>query len=269
MSTYSDYSSNMCEVKGKSFVSEYEEKVQAGMKVIKIVGSGQNFGNRGKEIIHYSNFFGGNAAEYIVPNGNITITSHGLGSGIYGLSQDYIDKNPPNITLSNRYTFIVENPYIISTEEQADNYIESSMNIMRCLESTIKREKVLDIYTIDHIVKNFVCNMPAFSIETVTSALLEFCNDYYFRKDAVEMPINYILKKVGYDGVVSEEGTSTHSWSKGNVKFIDYPTYKMGDKCHVAFIISRAGISRPMINLKSKGYALQSDNKWERLELLK
>lgn len=207
-------------------------------------------------IMHHSDFFGGNASEYILPKGNISITSHGLGSGIYGLSQEYVQKNVPD-NGSNSYMFIIKNPYIISSVEEFDTYIESSMKIMCDIEIAIKNENILDI---DDIAKNFVSKMTNFSIELVRCSLLEFYRDYYLRQDIVEMPINYILKKIGYDGVI----TPIQNWSKGNVKFIEYPNYKKGDNCDVAFLVSRSGISRQFINLKSKGYVLQ-DKKWTKM----
>jgi hypothetical protein len=213
--------------------------------------------------VHYSPFRGGNASEYIVPGGKIDITSHGMGSGIYGLSQQYIDNHPPQTTYGSvMYTFKIDLPYVISNDDECDRYVNSSKEIMRQLDSLTKRwggqeENIREIASI------FVTKMHNpldeekdydFNVEEVTKSLLRFWKDYHEREDFVEMPINYILKDIGNDGVMSVYGVSCHSWHKGDVKFMPYPTYEIGDSLPVAYILSRNGIEKPLTDLTRPKY---------------
>lgn len=228
---------------------------------------------------HYSPYFGGNASEYIVPKiGTMDITSHGMGSGIYCLSQKYVDQNPPSKNEnSNEYTFIIEQPFVILSDEECDNYIRASKQLMSELEimrknSIARVTQVTQVTqyatpTIDDFVplaKNFIDNISRESKEfqgtsgwnksTVSNSLFKFWADYHTRDDMVEMPINYILKGEGFDGVASAYGLSCHSWSKGNVKFVHYPTYKVGDSVPVKTFLLRSGFDKPIIDLMKHNY---------------
>ena len=231
------------------------------------------------QFIHYSPFPGGNASEYIIPKGKIDITSHGMGSGIYGLSQQYINKNPPFTTEhSEPYEFKIQLPYVINDEDECQRYVSASKTIMRYLQKFRDKEnKNQELYTEEKINSIFsdiaqqfidIIHDPSdlehkwdFEHKNVSKALSEFWYDYNNRTDMVEMPINYILKKEGNDGVISKVGVSCHSWHKGDVKFIPYPTYKDGDAMPVAIILLRSGISKPEVDLRRKNYWL-TKNIW-------
>ena len=290
--------------------------------------------NKEQVIYHHSPFIGGNSSEYIVINKNtkIDITSHGMGSGIYGLSHEYINKNPvnqPYETKSKEYTFKIDKPYRISTEKQCERSTSASKQVMRDLQevqyktlfgnsmpdsgtvdnlSTVpcfldeiskkfliimngdnsyEEEKTLIIFPqasssstgvysdsnpklsnnkIFHVSDNLTETKKKVDIEkntryseenqeeykfnqkNVISALTKFIKDYNEKTtgEQLEMPINYILKEEGFDGVMSAPYLSCHSWSKGDVKFIDYPTNKIGDKIHVSVFLGRNGIFKPV-----------------------
>ena len=42
--------------------------------------------------IYHSSNYENNASEYIIPSGNIFITNHGIGTGIYGITKKQIQK---------------------------------------------------------------------------------------------------------------------------------------------------------------------------------
>lgn len=215
---------------------------------------------------HFSPYFGGNASEFIVPKlGKIDITSHGMGSGIYGLSNSYISRNTPDMEEgSSRYTFKLELPYVIVNQEECDRYSSTSMKLSRNMEKLRKKmiEEPNSIFTIDNMIpiaKEFIKDIQQeFDLDTTATALLDFFNDYYNRNDFVEMPINYILKADGNDGVLSEVRTSCHSWGKGDVKFLEhYPLYKERDIQPVNNILTRDGFQRNTICL---GYKYDGEN---------
>lgn len=222
-------------------------------------------------IYHYSTFLGGNASEYIVPNGNIDITSHGMGSGIYGLSYEYTRLNPASNTfLSNEYIFTIYNPFVLKTDTECEMYMEGSKTLMRIIEENVREDIDIDIEKVISKIDLFMGDRTTseykeesdknphidkhFDLEMTKNAIKAFLTDYRERKNYVEMPINYILKAHGYDGVVSKPMTICHTWGRGNVKFIDYPTEKVEDKYPVGFILCRSGISRPLHSLSEYDY---------------
>jgi hypothetical protein len=199
-----------------------------------------------------------------------------MGSGIYGLSRQYVNKNPPGMTQgSSEYTFKIDIPYVIVNEEECERYVSASKTIMRALQDLGKSEKTepIQVVTDDNlreIAREFVAIMhdPSdvdhdwdFDLENVTNALSHFWYDYHTRTDVVEMPINYILKGEGKDGVITQPGVSCHSWHKGDVKFIPYPTYEVGDSIPVAFLLAREGVTKPVTDLERKNYRF-CDQMW-------
>lgn len=228
---------------------------------------------------HYSPFIGGNASEYIVAKGKINITSHGMGSGIYCLSDSYIKDNPSKGYSSKPNVFTIYNPFIISNIDDGDLYINASKTLMEDLETINSLSKPITQNDIINISKTFIDNIigdkylpnkrkrinnpscdkhynvydvykTIFKLHIVKDSLFKFLTDYNLRDDYIEMPINYILKALGFDGVCSTPGLPTHSWSKGNVKFIPYPTNKKHNITPVRYILCRSGIKKPIIDLK-------------------
>jgi len=109
-------------------------------------------------LFHYSSFKGGNASEYIIPKGKITITSHGMGSGIYGLSREYLSVHPPtNTELSKEYRFDIKNPFVLYTNEDCEKYMEMSMSLMRMIEENVNDISCIGIYS---IVSRYFYKLP-------------------------------------------------------------------------------------------------------------
>jgi hypothetical protein len=216
---------------------------------------------------HFSEFFGGNASEFIIPrSGKINITSHQMGSGIYGLSKAFLEKSPPNRNEnSEEYIFNWGIPYVINNQQELDRYISASTTLAEQLEAlrkeftnnndTIVSDKIFTLMAekfIQLIKKNF-------DQKKVKKSITAFWYDYWNRDKYVEMPINYILRAEGMNGVLSNPKTVCQSWSKGNVLFLPhYPTYRYGDIQPVNFILANTGIDKEIICL---GY-IQEGNNW-------
>jgi hypothetical protein len=193
------------------------------------------------EIVHYSSYLGGNAAGFIVPKEHIDISSHGLGSGIYGVSRLYLSKYPATPNADEiEYVFKIDNPYVISNDEECERFIAASKNVMKRLQYMVdakKRDKSLIITeeNLREIAQGFAVDIQeSFDIDKVAKALSQFWTDYHNRTDMVAMPINYILETEGFDGVMSYPDTTCHSWSRGDVKFIPYP--RSGHEMPVTFV---------------------------------
>ena len=162
------------------------------------------------QINHYSKFEQGNASEYIKPGKSIDITSHGMGSGIYGVSKKCVDKSPPSFHTYHS-VFDIEHPYYLTTTDSCDEYIEVSKTMMRALEE-MRGNGDTDFSSIaEKIVDMIECSeLPR--LENIEESLKEFWIDYNTRTGFVEMPINYVLKKNGFEGVCSTPGTFCDRW---------------------------------------------------------
>lgn len=229
------------------------------------------------KFIHHSVYRGGNASEYIQPRGKIDITSHGLGSGIYCLSKIFTEKQPSNKKVYT-YEITIENPYTLNSIEQGDNYIKASTNLMTGLESYrnklyIVPDENVDLADIDLVAQNELFDKLArqfyhdisntnFSITNIQKSIKDFWHDYIHRTDFVAMPINYIMWTEGIDGVTSLPDNHCHSWSKGNVYYVPYPTYKSGDSLIVPNYIVRLGIKQISHMLYEEYKYNEITNRW-------
>lgn len=223
---------------------------------------------------HYSAYFGGNASEYIVPRkGMINITSHQMGSGIYGVSDANERKRPHYKDQGvEKYTFKMEQPFVIDTQNECDAYIQASTHLSDNLEkmAVSKRKELNQVALTDiketdvnfqsfigevvltsenflHLADNFIrdINIKEFDRMKVAEAIAKFWHDYWHRIGYVEMPINYILRSEGFDGVMSNPITECNRWNKGDVKFLPhYPTGKPGDVQPINRILARVGTEK-------------------------
>jgi hypothetical protein len=208
------------------------------------------------DINHFSEYTSGNASEFIKPGGNIDITSHGLGSGIYGVSNLCIEKYPPS---SYKFSgvFRIENPYKLTTTENCDDYIEISKTMMRSLDRVRidqelheTRDQDLDFNPLASRIAELIDDYDLPKLKYIDEALSSFWHDYKNRVDIVEMPINYVLKRNGYDGVCSTPGTYCDRWCKGYVKFIPYPEL---NESEVGVILNRHGITKEVFTVAIDG----------------
>jgi len=177
---------------------------------------------------------GGYGSEYIYPKtGEISITNHGMGSGIYGLSKQKMFSEDSKIPIedSEIHMYTMNNPIILDSEK-CTIYQEASKGLNEELEKIRKnniqnniQNNILNKKEIEKIVRKFLktFNMIAkLDKKKVSESVVKFMDDYYQRKHYVQMPINYILQNHGYDGVVAVPGTICDSWGKGSVKFLEY-----------------------------------------------
>jgi hypothetical protein len=167
------------------------------------------------------------ASEYIKPGGKINITSHGLGSGIYGFSVPYYEnkkeKLPPYFSNGKKLVVKINKPYVVTSDIHCGKLIKWSTAINDVL------QKFKDKFLSGRISFKLISNICAtqfnlFSKRKITAkkirtAFRKFFKDYSTRRDYVCMPINYLLKEMRYDGIYVG-GTSCDSMSKGNVKFM-------------------------------------------------
>ena len=170
------------------------------------------------------------ASEYIRPGGQINITSHGLGSGVYGLTKSKYKQIVDNLPryLSKRHSVFVKikNPFIVNSHEYCDKLINWSMQLNGTLEKY--KDKFLSKKLSLHLISNiFSTNFNSFSKHKLTKkkcrrALRKFFLDYVKRDEFLCMPINYILRELKFDGIYAE-GSACDSMSKGNIKFVWYP----------------------------------------------
>ena len=178
------------------------------------------------------------ATEYITPGGKINITSHGLGSGIYGLSiPSYKRKKqylPRYLSEGKKLVVKIDRPYILTSNEHCNSLIRWSTAINDTLQKFKKKflsglKKERGVHPREKLSLKLISSLCAtqfnkFSERKLTAkkcrtALRKFLKDYSTRKDYVCMPINYILGELRYDGIYAG-GTSCDSMSKGNIKFM-------------------------------------------------
>jgi hypothetical protein len=201
-------------------------------------------------IYHYSNYKGGNGAEYIIPlsqrgepsleyhdnyekkyekYSNFDITSHHIGSGIYGLATKQ---------KSGAYIFKLINPLVLENTDDCNNYMEVSRILNEfCKTGKVSKEiyKIEKFLNIDDIKKK------------INTCMKKFNRDLKKRTDMVMMPINYLMFELNYDGIYSKN-TILDSFSKGNILFTGYPTRK--NILPVNYIKRRNGVNEYIYKIK-------------------
>ena len=205
------------------------------------------------------------ASEYIKPGGKINITSHGLGSGIYGFSVPWYENNkqslPDYFSEGKKLVVKINRPYILTSDEHCNSLIRWSTAINDTLQKFKKKFKTKRL---SYKLISSLCatQFNKFSERKLTAkkcrtALKKFFKDYWSRKDYVCMPINYILDELRYDGIYATD-TSCDSMSKGNIKFMC--PYEKAKTVLVNKIKVRSGVKNTPITLdfqKIKGKFLR------------
>jgi len=195
------------------------------------------------------------ATEYIKPGGKINITSHGLGSGIYGLSIPYYERNkrrlPRYLSEGKKLVVKINRPYILTSSEHCNSLIRWSTAINDTLQK-FKKKFLSGRISLKLVSSLCATQFNKFSERKLTpkkcrTALRKFLRDYSTRKDYVCMPINYILDELRYDGIYAG-GTSCDSMSKGNIKFMC--PYEKAKTVLVNKIKVRSGVENTLITLR-------------------
>ena len=161
--------------------------------------------------------------------GKINITSHGIGSGIYGLSRSkynaYFENLPEYLKHGTFVEISINNPFILENSTDCDKLIAWSTSLNDNLEK-YKKKILSGKITLKLFAGVFVYYFNKFFTLKLShiqfiNALTSFLHDYITRSKYVSMPINYIFKELGIDGIYAEN-TFCDSMSKGNIKFIPY-----------------------------------------------
>ena len=200
------------------------------------------------EIIHCSKYPGGYATDYIIPRGIINYPlKKGIATGIYGLSKIYLDNkggNPEYAYGCELISLKMELPYLINTSEECQKFLQANRYLENSFQNFVNNRKYDNVVLEDNdflvLAKEFIKIIGEdFSPTNIKSALIDFWYDYNNRQDYVEMPINYILKKEGNDGIMSHPTVEDcHSWIRGDVKFIPYPSRENISEIPIRYLIT-------------------------------
>jgi hypothetical protein len=185
----------------------------------------------------------GHGAEYIKPkDGKINITSHGLGSGIYCLTKESMDKvlqsrTRQGIENDPIYEVTMNHPFHIRTTEEGALLVTFSTTINQLLQSKLKDGKDLTIewnkISDDVRIQLSMFLSLALSQSSVSDAMkLEaqknifkaFATEYRNRTNFVKMPITLFLEKLGFDGVYCHPSSGFDTFTKGSLAFVPYVT---------------------------------------------
>ena len=185
----------------------------------------------------------GHGAEYIKPkDGKINITSHGLGSGIYCLTKESMDKvlesrTRQGIENDPIYEVTMNHPFHIRTPEEGALIVTFSTTINQLLQSKLKEGKDLTTEW-NHISDEVRIELStflsfAFSQSSISEAMKlkaqigifkSFATEYRTRTDFVKMPITLFLEKLGFDGVYCHPSSGFDTFTKGSLAFVPYVT---------------------------------------------
>lgn len=186
---------------------------------------------------------GGHGAEYIKPRtGKIDITSHGLGSGIYCLTKESMDKiledrTNQGIPNDEIYEITMKNPLHIRTRDEGALLVIFSTTINHLLQKKLKEHKDLatewgkvtdeDRLNLGRFF-SFVFSQSTISdemkLEAQKGIFKSFATEYKTRTDFVKMPITLFLEKLGFDGVYCHPESGFDTFTKGSVAFVPYVT---------------------------------------------
>ena len=179
----------------------------------------------------------------------ISTSRSALGSGIYGL----YSSNPSNVSTlrsdSNQEIYKIElsNPYLIQDKEHGESLTIASLNTNAYLDRMLEplRNEFVDDSFFDTVLTQIkLNNNPALftlwnivfyrtrdflSQDVLDSLLAEYLVEYLISDNFVdtisgepvyELPINLILRSLGYDGVIASDPYN-NGWDRGCVSY-DY-----------------------------------------------
>ena len=158
--------------------------------------------------------------EYIKRKGAINSQKRSMGTGKYGYSLTYIQKNP-QFFQTKECTEILrpETPYVIYTETECENYIRAVKNMNNSFEK-VKNYKNLDKY-VKEIAEQFIIDIEEeFDLDTVYQSLHKFVQVYKSGEKLIPQPINFILRSEGFDAVISSDELCCASYLEGNILLV-------------------------------------------------
>lgn len=204
-------------------------------------GSAKPPGSSGPATItHYSPpGLPGRGSEYVQPGGPIIITSHGIGSGVYGVngvSGFDPQSTPTQITM--------QNPYHLQDPAHSNSYTSTSTSLQG-LANTMQNDPGIagnphptpeqiqnsmdqhpqQVQTVLNNMHNTFGDDPGYDQANNPAALNQalggFLGAYNGAQpgDAVPQPINFLLGNQGHDGVYATPNSGYNGWAKGSVAF--------------------------------------------------
>lgn len=192
----------------------------------------------------------------------VSACSHGLGSGIYGLYiEDYeiVKKTRHN---ERQVVYLIEcrHPFIIQDPEHLNSLTAASMATNRYVDDTIRDldeemvdySEILDCMQSDNITHLALLWWIVFARFTrpigndstwlkliLTQYIWEYRTANKLR-DTIsnmcihELPINYIMRSLGYDGLLGDDRL-TNSWSRGCISYnYEVATVREGTQTRIA-----------------------------------
>lgn len=177
-------------------------------------------------------------AEYVKPGGEIDITSHAIGSGVYGFHPDSEEPSIPYVIDKSYVT--IDNPLIIQNKGHGECFKTFSkelaqltkgiylqtlepMNTMKkvpeFLESNeFKKKREILFVKLKWLLSRAGHRPPEISV--IDQAIISFLKLYTEQSDYVEQVSTILFSNLGFGGIYGNPETGLSSMSTGNIKFI-------------------------------------------------
>jgi hypothetical protein len=184
--------------------------------------------------IHFTSNGKIKASEFVTEGTTLAgTTSHGFGSGIYGLHfkhENVIERFKSSVNQV-VYKITCSNPFMIQDESHSGSITVASMATNTFLDKITAADQI-KTQNIDNVVN--LWNIVFFRSDDyvlITSEVLKTILYNYFVKDSLlkdtrtgqkvkELPINSIFRYYNYDGLLGDDA-ETNAWSKGCISY-DY-----------------------------------------------
>ncbi|HEX4462376.1 MAG TPA: polymorphic toxin-type HINT domain-containing protein [Polyangia bacterium] len=197
-------------------------------------------------ITHYSPpGLPGRGSEYVQPGGPVIITSHGIGSGVYGV--DGVSGADPQST---PHQITMQNPYHLQDPAHSNSYTSTSTSLQG-LANTMQHDPGIagnpnptpeqiqnsmnqhpqQVQTVLNNMHNTFGDDPGYdqanNQAALNSALGGFLGAYNGAQpgDSVPQPINFLIGNQGHDGVYATPSSGYNGWAKGSVAFNPPPGF--------------------------------------------
>jgi len=192
----------------------------------------------GSEMVHYHpKGTHIKATEYIKPRGKIDITSHGLGSGVYGIvTPGEIPQQEETVA----ETIDIGNPFYVQSVSHKDQITTMSKRLQAVAAIIAKHASLEEGKEIDKLPLAIDLSFGSESSEEVNDSIKYakrvfnevgitveanqikecikiFLNDYFTSETAIPQPINYLMTSLGYDGLYLAYPEAQGSFQTGSV----------------------------------------------------
>jgi hypothetical protein len=197
----------------------------------------------GAKFVHF-NPVSTTASEYIRPHNvqegigaanKIEITNHGFGSGIYGIAGPTSEQYEEAETKyqSKPYPIELQQPLYLQSAQHGTLLTELSKQLQRTAESIrqefpglVSHYGVADWVEANpsklaELAKRLKAVLIPVQAAPPDGVIEDALFDFFFAynsQELVEQPINFLLKKLGYDGIYADN-PSDNSFSRGNVSY--------------------------------------------------